>query len=510
MSARRLARAACPCLLALGLAACNTHPVDVLVPRTTHQLEKSYPQSLDKQVDLLFVIDNSPSMTQLQDQLAAQFKRLIDALRTPKLGNQIPDVRIGVVSTDLGAGPFVITDPAPGAKGCVPGGDGAKLLREAHVPGCTPPSDPWISYEGGKTNVAAGAADPVERVKEAFSCIARLGDGGCGFESPLEAARRALDPKQGVNPGFLRPEALLVVVFITNEDDCSARDASLFDTSQDALEAPLGFLHSFRCFEFGFKCDLSSRSATGPRKGCQPTDRYLHSVDSYASFFRGLKPAGRVLLATIAGPPEPVSVGKDGQKPVLQASCTASIGGKGVHGDPALRMKALTDGFGADGQFTSICASDYGPALQRLGARIVATLGGQCLGGSPLTRNGALACAKGDPLGGADYIGQPVSCRESCLDLADCNVEERSGWQSDAPSLLLPRCPAELFADAGRRDCGGSCPCWRLVKKSECASEAAPYALEVVRQGEAKVGTVARLTCATTPVQKLGALPQCH
>jgi hypothetical protein len=63
-------------------------------------------------------------------------------------------------------------------------------------------------------------------VAGAFSCIAQLGPDGCGYEQSLEAMYRALDP--AVNPGFIRDDAALAVLFITDEDDCSARDTSLY------------------------------------------------------------------------------------------------------------------------------------------------------------------------------------------------------------------------------------------------------------------------------------------
>ena len=307
---------------ALLSAACTDHTVETVPTRAVQEATRHFAQSLDKEVDILFVVDNSYSMAGLQSQLARQFPRLIDALRTQKLQGGIPDVRIGVVSSDLGAGPYTFQSDQGS---CLPGGDGGKLQRTARVAGCTPPSDPWIEYKGGQTNVPAGASDPVERVKEAFTCIARLGDQGCGFEAVLEAGRVALDPKANRNPGFLRPEALLAVVFITNEDDCSARDPSLFDNSQDSLDAPLGPWHSFRCFEFGFHCDVNDRGHLGPRHDCKPAGRYLYDVDDYIGFFKGLKPEGRVLLAVIAGPPQPVVVvnGSAGGalRPELQPSC---------------------------------------------------------------------------------------------------------------------------------------------------------------------------------------------
>ncbi len=57
-------------------------------------------------LDLLFVVDNSPSMREEQDSLRRSFPAFMDVLR--KLPGGLPDVRIAVVSTDLGAGPVMV------------------------------------------------------------------------------------------------------------------------------------------------------------------------------------------------------------------------------------------------------------------------------------------------------------------------------------------------------------------------------------------------------------------
>src|SRR5438445_254370 len=67
-------------------------------------------------------------------------------------------------------------------------------------------------------------------ITDAFTCIAALGDQGCGFEGQLKSVRWALDANAATfppeNDGFLRPEAFLAVILITNEDDCSVPDDS--------------------------------------------------------------------------------------------------------------------------------------------------------------------------------------------------------------------------------------------------------------------------------------------
>src|SRR6185295_10905021 len=94
-------------------------------------------------------------------------------------------------------------------------------------------------------------------ISDAFTCIAALGDQGCGFEGQLKSVRWALDPLNVPpgNEGFLRPDAFLAVILITNEDDCSVPDDSdMIDPQQMTMASALGPLWSWRCNEFGHLC----------------------------------------------------------------------------------------------------------------------------------------------------------------------------------------------------------------------------------------------------------------
>jgi hypothetical protein len=382
------------------------------------------PAHQDLDVDILFVIDNSASMEQEQKRLMSSFPGHIAALKDPVTGN-LPNLRIGVVTTDLGAGKLYVS------KDCKPDGDKGKLKTTSTVTGCSMPTDPWIEIKFNKTNVP-GAGDAVSKVSNAFSCLSAVGLAGCGFEQPLLSAVIALDPAGNVNPGFLRnddpckagrEDAMLAVVFLTDEDDCSAANLQLFDPSKQGLSDPLGPFTSFRCFEFGVRCQCPGkakcdRSTKGPRKNCVPTGEYLHKVENIAAFFQNLKkgwkrdpatgkcvarPAPeRVFMAAVAGPTEPVEVEFQGGVPLLKASCSSSMG----YALPAIRVAALVhtfaqlltdqeiadikakkknipywvDGAGVwrEQNFTPICSSSFDTALKRLAARFKQARGTRC------------------------------------------------------------------------------------------------------------------------------------
>lgn len=492
-------------------------------------------------LDLLLVIDNSDSMEHEQKSLKQSFPSDLERLRTAKLGQQLPDLRIGVISTDLGAGPYKVGK-------CRPGGDQARLQTLQTIAGCTPPVDPWIAYSPGKTNVP-GSGSALSRAKNAFICISQLGTGGCGFEQPLEAMQTALDPTLQVNPGFLRPDAMLAVIFLSDEDDCSARDHRLYDPSSQGLTDPLGPLTSFRCFEFGVSCDCPgkaqcTRQDLGPRKNCVPRPNgLLYGTARYVKFLRQLKRSAGypdpdlVFVAASAGPVQRVEVGLDGKLPTLKPSCQTAMG----YAVPGIRLEAVvraltrrlsaaevaqikakkvntpyvvdSGGGWREQNFSTICTSRWFTyALDRLADRITHTLGQRCLTRPQLTASRAVACHKGDNLG-PDAKGNPVVCQDSCLEHTGLSgsVVKRQGR---AP---LRRCPTPLFDPALKQtQCGQHCPCWRVLPSAACKTIAgsSPYALEVMHSAPPAVGTSYQF-CGTPSAQawgsaKFAALPQCQ
>ena len=425
-----------------------------------------------------------------------------------------------MVTSDLGAG-----EAFPKGMGCdTVGGDQGKLQNTPRDGNCTPPSDAFISYnyETGETNIPGGSGDAVDNIKDAFKCIAKVGTKGCGYEHQLEAARRAPDPTLNLNPGFLRPDALLAVVFITDEDDCSAQNQGLFDPTNTTLGNP----DSFRCFAHGTRCDGNDPTRVGLHANCRPGGDYLYGIERYTKFFtETIKRPGRVLAFAIAGPTDRVEVGRknttSGDKvPDLMASCRANSG----KGAPGIRIKHFIDGFGGNGFFNTgkneamttevpvnICSSDFTPALRQVGDRIRDALGNQCMSPAPLTKAGGLACNKGDNL------GQGKTCAQSCLHDADCIVDEVVNQGSKEVSRTrVPRCDKAAFDNPASKDCGGTCPCWRMVAapdKCDPATAGSPYAVEVLRKGEAPKGAVAVAKCSIIHdawgSAAFAAMPQC-
>ena len=360
---------------AMLLAGCGS-PTVVLIDAGPGWSDAISPVDLGPDIDILFVIVNSGTMLEEQQSLAASLPRFIDVLEAIEGG--LPNVNIGVISTDVGAGPFPIT-------ACTGNGDNGALLStrgEAAPVGCTGPSgafiQDWDDGAGGRIR----NYDTTQGLAATFSCIAQLGITGCGFEQPLESMRRALDGSVAGNAGFLRTDAHLAVIFIADEDDCSAWDTGMFDTASTTVSDPLGPLSSYRCFEYGVDCAIGNddRRTPGPRMDCGPRvdSPYMFHTDEYVTFLGGLKDdPGQIIVAGIIGDPTPVAVGADPEtgNPQLAPSCVSAAG----EASPGVRLGHFVDAFAPHSVVNTICNEDLSDALILSGLTIIRAMGHPCV-----------------------------------------------------------------------------------------------------------------------------------
>jgi hypothetical protein len=305
-------------------------------------------------VDMLFVIDDSRSMTDEQEQIGIWSSELFHVLSA---SGELPDLHIAVVPSSL---------PIPGLPGCdVRDLDlhvGSAVLQDGRfLRDVAGPDGRERNYEG--------------TLAEAFAKMARVGDGGCGFEQPFKAARLALSGWLPGAEGFLRDEALLLVVFVTDEDDCSASNSALFSDLYATACSELGPITSYRCFEHGVRChDGKGSRALGERRSCRPDDssRYVESVAGFAASLKRLKPhPGQVLVAGIYGKPNQVTAIPDERITSMLTPRLANVcGGGGQEGSgatPAIRMNALMAEFGGRASQSSICEPELSWAMRDVG-----------------------------------------------------------------------------------------------------------------------------------------------
>ena len=308
-----------------------------------------------RDVDILYVFDSSPGRGNydvMAGQLDVLQRKLTDA------GGRLPDLHVGVVTTDLGTRGRLDPQPGPAIGHCARSGDAGKLvafgagltfgsfLEDLEGPGGTR----IRNFDGSLGSAVARLSDPSPGTA----------DTGCEVAQPLEAMRLALDPAS--NPGFIRPDALLSIVLLTNQDDCSLARSALLDPFDTSLGPSL----AFRCTEQGVVCDGDDPRTTGPRTGCRPREgsQFLVSVSEYQQFLAQYKTDARdVTVSAVAGPRSPFAVQNDGV-PALVPSCQ----GAGGSAQPAVRIGALVDGFG--GTLINGCTQDA--AYQQITTPVVA------------------------------------------------------------------------------------------------------------------------------------------
>ena len=83
--------------------ACASHPLTQPMPSPEQQTDIYISVSPQRLLDLVFMVDNSPSMAPKVTKMNAQFPKLIEALKDPNDGT-LPDLRVAVIDSDLGTG----------------------------------------------------------------------------------------------------------------------------------------------------------------------------------------------------------------------------------------------------------------------------------------------------------------------------------------------------------------------------------------------------------------------
>lgn len=236
--------------------------------------EDAFYQAGTDMVDILWVIDDSNSMANEQMKVAQGFTQFIFAMGTAE--DEV-DFHLGVVTTDM--------DEENEDRGLLVG------------------EPPYLTRDDNYLPMF------MERVQ--------VGVLGSDKERGLQAAYHSLSDPDALDysDGFLRSEAVLALVFVSDENDCSD-DNWLSDDMKGAL-----------CYEI--------------------TDK-LTSTAEYIRRFQGLKGiGGRVVASTIVGPE-------------VSEGCDESWPGK----------RYMTIGDQLDGINGNICESGYDQLIQDIGSRI--------------------------------------------------------------------------------------------------------------------------------------------
>ncbi len=268
--------AAATLLVSATLTACLDRPVGRSQPRTTNVLSDELVVNAIDKIDLLFVIDNSMSMADKQKLLASAVPDLVQGLVDPNCIGQggtnlgrpsgpdcpegshrefdpVSDIHVGVITSSLGGygsgGDCVASDLPHSEEGV----DMAHLLGSLPRGAEVAPSAAQTGFLTWNENTDARTF-----FDELRGLVTEAGERGCGWEAPLEAwVRFLVDPhpytkmvrspcsatdtgKGCIGPelapsgdmlvdstllaqrrAFLRPDSLVAVVMLSDENDCS-------------------------------------------------------------------------------------------------------------------------------------------------------------------------------------------------------------------------------------------------------------------------------------------------
>jgi len=307
----------------------------------------------EDRTDILFVVDDSGSMFDKQENLAANFTSFITRLAASPARN---DLQIGVTTTSVdryGLGLFPDTFAATGA--------------------CLSPPSLGQPYPQGALVSVSGPDVAVDRLQSTtapprilsgasptlvadFSENVAVGVCGSGREQGLAGARLALsDPNlSGPNAGFLRSGARLAVVIVSDDDDCSDPDH------------------------------------TGASE--EPPDCTHYPVEGYVDFFSG--PIGgetKDLYVAVIGAVDPATLEPS-------ACIEEPSGAQAEH--PAYRYKAFVDAFGSRGLIDSVCNPSFANTLAAIASQI--------------SQEVALSAAPADPRLLSVSVVHPDGSRQAC------------------------------------------------------------------------------------------------
>lgn len=265
---RRLRPLGLMAFAAVALSGCLDRPVAQTNPETNNVFVKQNPSGGIDKIDILFMIDNSLSMGDKQEVLKAAVPQLLRRLTNPDCvdpkgqtatkqmdtpaadcptGLQrefapVKDIHIGIVDSSLGAfgGDTCPTDGPQNE----PQNDHAWLL------GALPRNSglglqPFLSWSAADASAYTSQIDA--KIEEFRNFVGSASELGCGNEMGLEAWYRFLvDPKPPVDvttqnsaanqrgavdgnivaqrQAFLRPDSLVAIFMLGDENDCSVRD----------------------------------------------------------------------------------------------------------------------------------------------------------------------------------------------------------------------------------------------------------------------------------------------
>lgn len=253
-------------LVCAMVSACLDRPVGETKPHASNLFVDQIQNGAIDKLDLLFMIDNSRSMADKQALLAQAVPDLVNRLVVPRCVSEggeshvraslsetcpanmdpefraVRDIHVAVITSSLGAHGAATSS----CTGAAQTDDHAHLLPSVRDGLTSYNNSGFLAWDPEERLKPTGETDAARLGTQFGDMVTKAGEVGCGYEASLEAWYRFLiDPepplsimvqdKQSVAQGvdqellaqrraFLRPDSLVAIVMLTDENDCSIRD----------------------------------------------------------------------------------------------------------------------------------------------------------------------------------------------------------------------------------------------------------------------------------------------
>ncbi len=311
-------------LLAGWLCACQDYVFELRPPRRVQAKMINELVATVVPADILLVVDNSGTMAEEIAELRANVGLFVD-----ELAKGDNDFQLGLITTDVECNIPTKDCVSPAAftsHSCC--NLNPTVCQDLDTNGDTVIDS--SNCDGGRLRQAPSGRRifrrpaPEERdawVADFDQILAGLGTAGSSYESGLEAVVRALRCAKNdgcaptdaavaaLNQGFLRDEADLVLIFVTDEDDCSISDRVAYErppNDADPLDQAAHLCWPNECYAYYWTDPLAGGhfncgpSANLPRTAVPPP---LTPVSSYLTALAALKggDVSRIRAAGILG-----------------------------------------------------------------------------------------------------------------------------------------------------------------------------------------------------------------
>jgi hypothetical protein len=248
-----------------------SRPVAEVEPQTSNLYVEPVRYDVIDKIDLLFMIDNSRSMGDKQKLLATAVPQLVDRLVVPRCVkpdstevrqrasldeacpegftpefHAVKDIHVAVITSSLGAHGAPSSENS-NCNDSPPGNDRALLLPSVRPDLTSYDASGFLAWDPEQKLMPGGETDKARLGLQFSEMVRAAREDGCGYEASLEAWYRFLidpEPPLQVSIGadgrsqvsaidmevlaqrerFLRPDSLVAIVMLTDENDCSVRD----------------------------------------------------------------------------------------------------------------------------------------------------------------------------------------------------------------------------------------------------------------------------------------------